>query len=340
MKRFQTYIFSALTFITAISTHANAASTCDYEITIGAEYLYWSPCISNMHYAVSNTTPANQTVNFLKYDYLKPDWDSGFRVFIQKDDLFGCFDMNLSYTKYENKTAESSTSERAKDGTAPNIFILSWPAPNDTIAGDTVVSLWKIDYQRSEVIFGYAIDFGRRCTLRLTPFSGVDFLQLKQTRTDVIEDTTLVAKELTVHDKVQFDRELDYCGIGPMLGVAYSYAFCEGLSVFGQFSGSLLVGESKAEDHFVRTKGGDLNRIIENKDKCYCLPGFHFQSGFAYETCVCDFDLQIRAGYDYTQLVNAPSFMLYESGENGVISSVNQNSVTLQGVFVGIGIQF
>ncbi len=337
MKRFQTYLLTVFALVATATV--NAASTCDYEVTIGADYLYWCPCVSNMHYAVS-TTEVKDKPELLEYEYLDPDWDSGFRVYIQKDDLFGCFDMNLSYTKYEHSTHAINGSERDEGGVAPNIYTLSWPIPNDSIQGDKVSSLWKIDYQRSEVIFGYAIDFGRRCTLRLTPFSGVDFLQLKQTRNDRIEDTTLSNGEAKPINQVDFEREVDYSGIGPMLGVAYRYDFCEGLSVFGQFSGSLLVGESKTEDYFVHSIGGDFKRTIKNKDKCFCIPGFHFQSGLAYETCVCDFDIQIRGGYDYTQLVNAPSFMLYESGEDGVISAINQNSVTLQGAFVGVGVQF
>lgn len=336
-------LFKALATVGCLtSSIVGAAELCECGFTVGGDFLYWSPCISNMHYVAHGTEPLGQATNEVEYHFINTDWDSGFRVFLGKEDLFGCFDVKATYTSFDAKHTEATYDEN-------NALRWTWPTPITPADGLYATVEWDLDFQRIELVAGYSIEFGKGCCLALEPFAGVDAVSLKQDRVDQMFDVmpreaagdnpAVVANEIGT-----MARSLDYEGIGPMVGMGYYWELCEGLATFGRASLSLLVGKADIHDEqsFENISDDSQNYINVQKyeDKCVCVPNLHLQTGLSYRACILNKWMTLRVGYEYLQYMNAPSHIMYDRDNLGAITGLNHNSVTLQGFFGGVSLSF
>lgn len=324
------------------TTLSYSADLCDCGVVIGADYLYWSPCVSNMHFAAEGENPLSEEANHVKYHFIHNGWDSGYRVYLGKEDFFGCFDVLFSYTHFDAKKDRDAFVEEV------GLLSLTWPTPFEVPYGKYATSDWKLDFDRYQLTAGYTIEFGKGCCLCLSPHAGVDYASICQDRTDTMnndvpsgEGESLVTPTIVS----TIDRSLDYNGIGPLVGMGYCFEFCEGLSTFGNASLSVLVGEVNIKDLQVFRDATDEDEVIitnsqKYHDNCVCLPGIHLQIGLSYEGCVCNLNILFRAGYEYIQWINAPSYILYNQEIPGTISGLNHNSITLEGFFGGLSVSF
>lgn len=327
------------------SSIVGAADLCECGFTIGGDFLYWSPCISNMHYVSHGTSNLSEPENEVSYLFISSDWDSGFRIYLGKEDLFGCFDVMATYTNFSAKQHEAIFEEEV-------FFRWTWPTPISIEDNHYAVADWEMDFQRIELVAGYSIEFGKGCCIALQPFSGVDTVYLKQDRVDQLMDVMpkaavegqnpAPAVVASIIDTMT--RSIDYEGIGPMVGMGYYWDICEGLATFGRASLSLLVGKADLKDiqSHVETQAetNDFTNLQNYEDKCFCVPNLHLQTGISYKACVCNKWLTFRIGYEYLQYLNAPSQIMYDTDHQGSITGLNLNSVTLQGVFGGIAFAF
>lgn len=336
-------LFKALAAVGCLtSTFIGATDLCECGFIIGGDYLYWSPCISNMHYVSQGQNDLSEPSNEVNYHFINTDWDSGFRVYLAKEDLFGCFDVMATYTSFDAKHTEAIFDDEVN-------FRWTWPTPISTEDNHYATAEWKMDFQRIELVAGYSIEFGKGCCLALQPFAGVDTVSLKQDRIDELMD--LIPKEAMNNEPAvvpnvynSMTRSLDYEGIGPMVGMGYYWELCEGLATFGRASLSLLVGKADIVDEqtFVNNSMSedDFVNVQRYEDKCVCVPNLHLQTGLSYKACVCNKWLTFRIGYEYLQYVNAPSHIMYDTDHQGSITGLNHNSVTLQGFFGGVAFAF
>lgn len=322
-------------------TNAQAAEICECGFIVGGDYLYWSPCVSNMHYLAEGESVLTEENNVVNYHFIDSDWDPGFRLFLGKEDLFGCFDVMAIYTNFNS----THTAEHFNNNPILN---LTWPTPLPIDYGRYATAYWKIELQRVELIAGYSIEFGRGCGLMLKPYAGVDYASIKQNRIDEMldvlpDDTQEVPVVPTLTNTIT--RSIDYKGVGPMVGIGYDFDLCEGLTTFGKASLSLLVGEADLNDtqeNFDGQGADPVTTIIEEnyKDKCFCVPCAHLQVGLGYRALVCNRWLHLRIGYEYLQYMDAPSFLLYNTENPGTFTGLNNNSVTFQGFFGGVAYSF
>ena len=339
-------LFKVLAAVGCLSTSfVGAMDLCDCGFVVGGDFLYWSPCISNMHFAAQGLDNLAEPQNEVSYHFINTDWDSGFRVYLGKEDLFGCFDVLATYTCFDAKHTDEEYDETGR-------LTLTWPTPvgieNNLYKYATAE--WKIDFQRIELIAGYTIEFGKGCCLALKPFAGVDYASINQDRIDNLMDEVPVVNEKEPEKNVipgiinTLTRSLDYQGIGPMVGMGYHFEICDGLATFGRASLSLLVGKVDIKDLQALVNNpiseDDFTNIQRYEDKCVCLPNLHLQTGLSYSACVCNKWLTFRIGYEYLQYVNAPSHLMYHTDSQGSFTGLNHNSVTLQGFFGGVAFAF
>lgn len=319
-----------------------AAEICECGFTIGGDYLYWSPCLSNLHFAAegqSSFTEESNVSNIVNYHFIDPDWNGGFRLYLGKEDLCGCFDVMATYTNFSSKCFDSIVN---KDP----LLSLTWPTPLPVEYGRYATTDWKIDFQRAELVVGYSIEFGKGCGLCLKPFAGADYASICQDRIDKMHDVKPIEgddKNSPVDPSLTntLTRSLDYKGIGPMVGIGYDFELFEGLSTFGKASLSLLVGKADIEDEQeIFNNGTTTVNVQKYKDKCVCVPGVHLQTGLSLKTLVCNKWLLLRAGYEYLQYIHAPSHLMYNTESPGSFTGLNHNSVTFQGFFGGVAFSF
>lgn len=306
---------------------------CFNNIHVGGDFLYWQPCVSDNDYAIKADEPistfSNTGNNDSKTHYLDCEWAPGYRAWIKVDDLFCGFNAAIIYSYFDHSTHDSVHGDL-------HTIVLSRGIPVDFFeAGNRVNSKWNLTYHDADLILGYPLQFSCNECFGVEAFSGIKFLKFTQDRHDRFRDDSA---DRTIH----WDRDLDFWGIGPTLGVKTQYDFCGGFRVFGLTGASLMIGQVDQKDDIESIFGGftETDQTYKNDDDCICFPGFHFLSGIAYETCWCNMQFSIHVGWEYVQWINAPSYPCYESDLSGIRSGNSEKNLSLQGVFAGVDIRF
>lgn len=300
---------------------------CFNNISVGADFLYWQPCAADTDYAVEY-----EGGDCFKTKYINSNWDPGFRAWIAVDDIFCGFDAAVIYT-YFDTNKKDSTSTRDQD----DLFLsTSLPVFTETPEGNYASGEWDLEYQTLSFVTSHPLQISCNRCISVEAFSGLTWLKLNEKRKDFLH-----GGEGENETDFRIHRDLDFWGIGPVLGMNTTYNFWDCIKVFGMMSTTLIVGENDAKDHFV---GYDFNEDFDahfkNDDECVCFPGFHFATGLAYEMSLCEIQIAFHVGWEYIHWVNAPSFPYYEKDESGVRSANSDKSLTLQGIFAGVNITF
>lgn len=290
---------------------------------VGAEVLFWKPRISDMHYALVSTAVIGTSSSTSHYQYLTPEWDLGGRIFFQKEKMWNCSTLTLSYTFFKAEDQNNVT------GTA-DFVSMSWAVPYDTsgsITGITEVSAdWDFEYHVAEMSLSYELRDILCNSFKHWAYTGIRALIFNEERTDV---------ESNGGNTFSHSREVDYWGFGTMVGMGFCYEACEGLEVFAAVDVSLLMGTVEWTDiGNVPTNGIDYR--FESMDRCYCLPGWHISKGISYTHCLCTGVLTARAGLEVWQWHNAPSYLSYEHQQAGRVSSDERRTIAFSGFFAGL----
>lgn len=301
---------------------------CCMEIEIGADWLYWTPCINDQHYAI--VTETIETVDTYTNQCLCNEWDSGVRVYGKIGNLWNDFSGALVYTYIKPGSNDSVT----PDATGSVFF--SNAIPVDYAIGDRATADWQMEYQTLDAVLSYSINVCQNPCLKVEAFSGLTWVDVTHDRTDVL----YTDEGLETESILTVDRHNSFWAVGPTFGLNTSYKLCDCFSLFGTMQTSLVVGESENQDLITIEAGIPFAGEWNAKDKCFCFPGLHLVAGIDYELCICDFSFGLRFGWEYVQWINAPTFPFYEQDEVGVRSAPSTNDLTMQGIFVGLNASF
>jgi len=302
---------------------------CCIDFEIGADWLYWTPCINDQHFACVQQSTVSPFI--FKDHYLCNEWDSGVRVYGKVGNLWNDFGGALVYTYIK----PSSNGEVSSSQT--NSIILTNASPISFEEGERATSDWELEYQTIDAVLSYSIDVCNNPCLKVEAFSGLTWVDVTNDRTDV-----LYADEDTEGEIIStFKRHNCFWAVGPTFGLNTSYRVCDCFNLFGTFQTSLVVGESENKD--IVSFEGDVTPFTGEwhaKDECFCFPGLHLVAGIEYELCLCDCEFGIRLGWEYVQWINAPTFPFYEYNDDGIRSAPSTNDLTMQGIFVGLFASF
>lgn len=342
MGSFKSKMAALVIGLTSLTSAAQAdcwddCNPCCMEIEIGADWLYWTSCISDQHFAYQ-ASPPSQSPSGAQFNthYLCHDWDSGVRVWGGIKNIWNDFNGYLIYT-YIKPKAEGLATVSGLDELA---FSNSVSVSLDTSLGDRVESKWEMEYQSLDAVLSYSIDVTRNPCLQIEAFSGLTWVSMTQDRVDTLYDNFGEVGE----DVVYWNRNVDVNAIGPTFGINSLLRVCDCFNIFGTIQTSLVVGESKTKEY--------LDEIVASeeqppgfynwtaKDECFCFPGLHLLAGVSYDLCVCDWTFGLRLGWEYVQWINAPSFPWYESSGGATRSAFSSQNITMQGIFAGFNAEF
>ncbi len=307
---------------------------CCIDFEIGADWLYWSPCINDQHFAVSYEGTSIGTD--AKTHYFCDEWDSGVRVWGKLGNCWNGFNGYLFYT-YINPSANGEVEPATEDS-------VRFSNANPSIAnplGDSLTSEWEMKYQSLDALLSYSINVTQNRCLYVEAFSGLTWIDVNQDREDVLYIDPNTESEVSI----TYSRHNDFWAIGPCFGLYTSYKICDCFNIFGVMKTNLVVGESKSKDTFEVAEtdieeSGSFTDNYHAKDECFCFPGLHLMAGIDYELCLCDCEFGIRLGWEYVQWINAPTFPYYEDAIGGARSAPSTNDLTMQGIFVGLHASF
>lgn len=344
MSRTKSKILSVFLFLTVITfglvpNELKANGPCCFgDVTAGVDFLYWSPCIGDLHYAVVGEGEFIDVAENVKTKYICTDWEPGVRAYVHADCFWRGFSGGLIYTYYDAE-AKSSTKDNLGDSVR---LSNSAPDKNDSgsVFGTDASGKVEIEYQTLDAYLSHPLNISCDSCFEFSSFSGIKWLNYCKDRHDKVIEP--VGKDDGRSES--FKRELEVSGIGPMFGFNTTYTVCDCLKVFGVIETNLIVGWSENKDHLLIKDDAEKeilkDRTFKSDDDCVCFPGWHLMSGISYETCLCDTELSLRLGWEYVQWINAPTFPFYEYNEDGVRSAASEKNLTFQGIFAGVNISF
>lgn len=332
MTNFKNKIAALIACVACLTTSLQAYNDCCFgEFTIGADWLYWTPCSSDQHYAIVTGTDSNIFATSLtKTKYNCHEWDSGVRVYGMMDNCWNGFGGAIIYT-YINPKASSSVSTEVADGLTSSV---AWPKTIDF--GERLKTKWELEYNTVDAVLFYQLSVSCNPCLTVEAFSGLTWLGMEQNRKDKIfrdEGESFASLDI-------FKRHLDVDAIGPTFGLWSSYKLCDCLYAVGTMQTSLVVGSSRSTDKIFNSEDGEPLYKFKAKDECFCFPGLHLLAGLAYDVCVCDCEFGLRLGWEYVQWISAPTFPVYEVIADGIRSASSEKTFTMQGIFVGANASF
>ncbi len=336
--------FALIVLCFAGVTSASYAGYCDPcdecvpDIEVGIDFLFWTPCIKDQHFALTSDSEGEVTVT--DTHYLCNDWESGTRVYAKLWNWFCGFNGALVYDYINPKT----DGEVEFDG-----VVFSVAQPQGSTSGNNVTAKWEMEYQTLDALLSCSIEAAQNRCLSIEAFTGLTWIDVEQKA-----DYTVASTEEVPVPKQHYNRQHDFWAVGPCFGINTSLTFCDCFNLFGSIKTSFVVGESRGDDVItnttetttenngqteVKVEVGDIYSYPGN-NKCVCFPGLHLTAGIEYELCFCDTTFALGLGWEYVQWINAPTFFSYEQNDGGVRSSPATKDLSMQGIFVGISSTF
>jgi len=357
---------SLLTFSQAESTDCFdccSFSVCDWDFTVGVDYLYWKACTSDLDYAVKinqNPFPIDGTTGDVEFDIkgICPDYESGYRVYFQGGSFCGnSMGIAGSYTQLNSKKKGSVTDSSAS--LLPTILhpyqeqYLSVTYPGVNLAYDSAEADWNSNYHEWTVGVTYTSNW--KCNHRTGIYFGVAGMQFDEDFDALYEFRSTVEFD---NISTYSNSHSDFSGWGVKLGTQYEYNICRCLDLFAQVNGTILVGDGENKRVFGFNTDDSENPlptdyVFHKEDCCRVVPGYHLGLGANYETCICNVNLLFRVGYEFVGWFNLPYYRTYVEGleefdsftdprflNMALSSSSATKDLSYHGLFAGVAISF
>ncbi|MGC1182196.1 Lpg1974 family pore-forming outer membrane protein [Legionella sp.] len=232
---------------------------------------------------------------------VKNDWNWGYR-------LMGSFHYNTGNDVTVNWMHFSSTAQQNNIlAPLPGAFTLFLPAYFD--------SNNRLD--QVNIVIGQHIDLGMSDKMRL--YGGLQYANIQSMAQTYITD--FIVEELA-GSPINIFNNTDYKGIGPTIGIDYSYDLMNGLSLTANGSGSILYGTTRYHEGYVLT---DFN-VIEAQvyaRKNTIVPSLEAKLGMNYAYNFPQATVNINAGYQVVNYFNPLSTQTFQITTNPRIASVN-----------------
>ncbi|MEC7838787.1 MAG: Lpg1974 family pore-forming outer membrane protein [Chlamydiota bacterium] len=341
---------------------SDSCDSCFGGFEIAADFLFWKPCVDDLTYGASVSRRETSQLNdsafsrTVKYKNICPEWEPGFRITVSKEDVWCGLNFSSSYTWLNT---DDSSSSCVQCGTALPGWVES-PLLHPELAPAVpdqelhcVEGHWDTTYQTWDVLMSYDICCNRCHTF--SPFFGLAGLILDQSlKVDLYVDE---CKDLA--DSRHIDWVNDYFGVGFKIGSDYTYAICDGWTIFAMASGTIVAGDAdnkynkNTQIHYTDATGGSEKYVFQNPDGCVIVPGYHLQLGLIYESEFCGCVTDVRFGWEYLVWHNIANPRRFSekgiSHGGGVTSEIYDTSYSSQantttfgfnGLLVGMDLTF
>lgn len=270
-----------------------------YDFDVQFKALYLQSCGSSLQYAAEAQPLPLPSPNW-KIHNVKPKYHFAFDVgaacvFSSSNSVLA-----LNWTHFHGKNTASRVVDPSTNMIGP-FFEIGPDASAFSIAHG------KVDFQFDDIAlnYGMCVNFGN--CWKTGFFIGVDAARIKQKLTSVFSnsDETIVRSIKTPSS---------FTGVGPQIGMNLSYCICDGFSLTGEGSTSLLVGSLKNHTKYNTFSPTliALGIIPTNEQetkvdsKTQLVPAFEGRLGLAYSTTFCEqFILRLEAGYEARIYINA-----------------------------------
>lgn len=313
------------------SCETSCWNPCDWDFCnfggfeVGAEFLWWKPCVDDLDYAARVYETSDHT--HVDYKGICPDWDAGVRVTLGLPNFFCNWDVCASYTYFESNDCASIDEEN--EIVSP---LVHQGGLGSTLIYDEAHGSWDMTYHEWDILFAY--DIACNPCHHFKPFFGVAGIVLDQGLTVKLQDSD-------TEDEIKWNS--DFWGVGLRAGTCYTYKINDCISFYAKAHGTLLAGEADSTNHQDLDTSGE-NIILKDAGCCHFVPGYHIGAGFVYDTCVCNWNLSAKLGYEFLEWCNIPNHRGY-TGDNLTTEASHATSASVRtlgfhGLVAGLALKF
>jgi hypothetical protein len=239
-------------------------------------------------------------------------------------------DVNLNWYHYSNKSNFAYT-----DGIAN----ITTPDPLDTNA---VAATQKPQWDAVNLEFGQHVDFTEASKIRF--HAGAQYGRVNTSESGVYANNVGGVDPSVDAVVGAYSNSSTYNGFGPRTGADLSYAFGNGLSLYGNGAATLLVGKSKFStahaDSTIDTIVDGVPTAFTNKGSTTygsataVVPELEAKLGAMYTCAMASGDLTFDAGYMWVNYFNVQT--TDKVGAFNAATAGDQNDFALNGVYFGM----
>ncbi|TAL64838.1 MAG: hypothetical protein EPN84_02615 [Legionella sp.] len=249
-----------------------------------------------------------------QYDQVPRDWDWGYR-------LEGSYHFNTGNDATLVWTHFKDTANGFGYGT---YFI---PVSPFFIPRETSIQ-YTNQFDQVNLVMGQHVDMSMNDKLRF--YGGLQYAHLLTNVTTTFFNSPIGSTFTSVNGLLA----TDYKGIGPVVGIDYSYYLSQAFSLTANGAGSILYGKSRINRGFV----GLPSNVVYNSmygDKWSMVPSIEAKLGLNYEYAMANGVLNLQGGYQVLDYINSmQTFGLVSlTTLNGTI---DETSYGLYGPYFGV----
>ena len=269
-----------------------------YSFEVQATALLLQPTGSNLHYAAEAIPLPTVSPNWNIYE-ISTDYHFGFDV--GAGAILSHANTNLT-ANWEHFHSSDSASKQVSSENMIGPFFEIGP---DALPYKKAHGKVSFHFDAINVDYGIFVHFGDRLTTNL--YSGLSYGSIKQTVTSKYSDL-----EETIHRTIKVPST--YWGVGPQLGLDFSYCIVEGFQFTGGLASSFLVGTQKNHTNYSSVSpalaglgaASPNNQRTHVHKKTQMVPELAGNLGLSYSSSCCNcVVVTVEAGYQAQVYFNA-----------------------------------
>ncbi|WP_133130642.1 Lpg1974 family pore-forming outer membrane protein [Legionella yabuuchiae] len=301
-----------------VCTPGNVTVPCEMQAwDVGIQALYLEPTYSDAAGFWAQSVNAAGTARTLVDT--NADWEWGFKLEGSYHFSTGN-DLNLNWYHFNSgdERATFAGNVGLTDDNASGIIGLPLTS--------TQTAVYNARWDAVNLEFGQHVDFGQFKNIRF--HGGVQYARI-ETNTTVNGVNNADAVEFP-SASYSFGQESKFTGFGPRVGADMSYDFGNGLAVYANSAGALLVGDSDITQT-VTTATTDFatNIVPATGSRTAIVPELEAKLGAKYTYAMAQGDLSLDVGYMWVNYFDAQTFVT-ASGD------FDDSNFAMHGPYVGL----
>ncbi len=269
------------------------------ELSFGGtfRFLYMQPTSSNSDYAALAFPLPLASPNWQIED-LKSDYHPAYEIALHATDDCNSTTFEIDYFHFQSK---DTASKFAGDNNMIGPFFEIGP---DSLLYTQAKAKERIFLDEGYLNYGTSLSVNDNFSLNL--FAGVAAMHLKKTLKSGFSNASgTVARSITT--------PTSYWGVGPQLGLDFTYSFCENFGIVGEGKTALFVGNMKDHTNYssIAPEASELGIPQPNKQstkvhsRTQVVPALEGKIGLAYSFCAFCIPMEFEAGYEVRYYINA-----------------------------------
>ncbi|WP_133130643.1 Lpg1974 family pore-forming outer membrane protein [Legionella yabuuchiae] len=269
-----------------VCTPGNVTVPCEMQAwDVGIQALYLEPTYFDSAGFFAEQHNAGHTARTLVDS--NPDWEWGFKLEGSYHFSTGN-DLNLNWYHFNSGDNRVVFTDHA--------HVIGLPETTT----QTMVSNARWDAVNLE--FGQHVDFGQFKNIRF--HGGVQYARIE---TNVAVNGVNNAQAELANASYSFNQESKFTGFGPRVGADMSYDFGNGLAVYANGAGALLVGDSDITQSVI-TATNAFDFLSATGSRTAVVPELEAKLGAKYTYAMAQGDLSLDVGYMWVNYFDAQTF--------------------------------